>query len=321
MHMEEILQIFPVRIQTILHSHIRNQWTRLQEIRCRIHQSIELVFDDFVIFIEEFVLQRSHVQSMLNQISAYSLYRMEDELREGYMTIKGGHRIGLAGEVTASHNKIHALQYITFLNIRIAKEHQGCAQSLLPYIYQNNYKHTLIIGAPKTGKTSLIRDATRLISNGWGSIPSKKVGLVDERSEIAASHRGIPTLQVGRRTDVLDRCPKVEGMMMFIRSMSPEVLVVDEIGSEQDIIGIQEAMHAGVSVICTAHANSIEDIRERPSFQLLFQTKSFMRIVHLNALEIPGTIQTVYDAEWNPVKSPLHIGDEKDEVDWRTAFH
>lgn len=319
--MEEIVQIFPVNIRPILSEHVCDRWTRLQEIRCRINQSIELVFDDFVIFIEEVILQRAHIQSMLNQMSAYSLYRMEDELREGYMTIKGGHRIGLAGEVTSSHNKVHALQYITFLNIRIAKEHYGCAQSLLPYMYEKTYKHTLIIGAPKTGKTSLIRDITRLISNGWGSVGSQKVGLVDERSEIAASHKGIPTLQVGRRTDVLDRCPKVEGMMMFIRSMSPEVLVVDEIGNEKDIQAIQEAMHAGVSVICTAHAHTIEDIQNRPSFQSLFQSKSFIRFVHLNPHETPGTIQTVYDAEWNPIYKPFHLGDEKNEMDWRTAFH
>lgn len=321
MHMEEILQVFPVNIRSLLNQQIGSRWTRLQEIRCRIHQSIELVFDDDVFFMEECILQSSHFQSMLSQISAYSLYRLEDELREGFMTIKGGHRIGLAGEVTASQNKVHALQYVTFLNIRIAKQHRGCAQSLLPYIYKNNYCHTLILGAPKTGKTSLIRDISRLISNGWSNVPSQKVGLIDERSEIAASHRGIPTLEVGKRTDVLDQCPKVEGMMMLIRSMSPEVLVVDEIGNARDIQGIQEAMHAGVTVICTAHANSIKDIHARPSFQPLFHSKSFRRIVHLSALEIPGTIHTVYDAEWNPITKPNHIGDEKNEVDWRTAFH
>lgn len=319
--MEEILRVFPADIRPKIHQFLNHKWTRLQEIRCRIHQPIEFIFDHKIIKLEELILNRGNITSILNQISAYSLYRMEDELREGYITIQGGHRIGLAGEVSVANKQVHALQYITFLNIRIAKEHKGSAESLLPYIYGRSYKHTLIIGAPKTGKTSLIRDITRLISNGWKHVPSRKVGLVDERSEIAAAHKGLPTLNVGTRTDVLDRCPKVDGMMMLIRSMSPEVLIVDEIGSPEDVTAILEAMYAGVSVICTAHANSIEDIRKRPSFQALFDSYVFERIVYLNVQKQPGTIDMIYDAHWNPLKQPLQIGVEKNEMDWRTAFY
>lgn len=319
--MEEILRIFPLKIRSTLQQYMNHKWTSLQEIRCRVYQGIELVFDQEVVQLDDMILKREDITSILNKISAYSLYRMEDELREGYITINGGHRIGLAGEVSVENQTVHALQYITFLNVRIAKEHIDSAQSILPYMYEQNYKHTLIIGAPKSGKTSLIRDITRLISNGWKHVPSKKVGLVDERSEIAASHKGMPTLDVGKRTDVLDRCPKVDGMMMLIRSMSPEILIVDEIGSEADVHAVLEAIHAGVCVICTAHANSINDIKNRPSFHPLFHSHAFQRIVYLESETEPGTVGVVMDSNWKPMKQSRAIGVEQSEMDWRNVFY
>lgn len=322
MCMEEILRIFPLTIRSMLQQYMMHKWTRLQEIRCRVDQGMELIFDHQVVQLDEMIVTREDITSILHKISAYSLYRMEDELREGYITIDGGHRIGLAGEVSVENKQVHALQYITFLNVRIAKEHIDSAQSILPYMYdEQNYKHTLIIGAPKSGKTSLIRDVTRMISNGWQHVPAKKVGLVDERSEIAASHKGMPTLNVGMRTDVLDRCPKVDGMMMLIRSMSPEVLIVDEIGSGADVQAVLEAIHAGVCVICTAHANSINDIKNRPSFQPLFHSHAFQRIVYLESENEPGTIGVVMDSNWKPIKQPRDIGVEQREMDWRNAFY
>lgn len=319
--MKEILRIFPSDMQSIIQQHVKNKWTRLQEIRCRLNQPVELNFDNETVWIQELIIQRKQVTSILSHISAYSLYRMEDELREGYITIQGGHRIGLAGEVNVYKKHVQALQHITFLNIRIAKEHPGSAQRILPYIYQGNYKHTLIIGAPKTGKTSLIRDIARLISSGWKHIPSQKVGLIDERSEIAASHKGLPTLSVGARTDVLDRCPKAEGMMMMIRSMSPEVLIVDEIGSEEDVQAVLEAMHAGVSVICTAHGSTITDLKRRPFLSTFFSKQAFDRIVFLHEARQPGTIEAIYDAHWNEIPHANQAEVGNNEMDWRASFH
>lgn len=319
--MESILRIFPLEIQALIKQHVNHRWWQLQEIRCRIKQPIELIFDDCVERIQGNIIHRSHITSILNQISAYSLYRMEDELREGYITIHGGHRVGLAGKVNVHKGHVHALQHITFLNIRIAKEHKDSAYSLLPYLYDDNYHHTLIVGAPKTGKTSLIRDIARLISDGWGHVPSKKVGLIDERSEIAASHQGVPTLHVGSRTDVLDQCPKSEGMMMMIRSMSPEVLIVDEIGSKEDVQAILEAMYAGVHVICTAHGNTVDDIQKRPSFLPLFSVHAFTRILYLDTAEHPGTIHAIFDAHWRRLNQMKRVGVERNEMDWRSSFH
>src|SRR5690606_10491472 len=136
---------------------------------------------------------------------------------------------------------------------------------LVPQLFNNSWLHTMIIGPPQTGKTTLLRDIARIISSGdhYGLFPASKVGIVDERSEIAGSVNGIPQMTFGPRLDVLDACPKVEGMMMMIRSMSPDVLIVDEIGRKEDADAIMEAVNAGIKLIMTTHGNSFEEIGKR----------------------------------------------------------
>src|SRR5699024_10994559 len=167
-------------------------------------------------------------------------------------------------------------------NIRIAKEVVGVAAPILPYIYENDMiQNTLIIGPPKTGKTTIIRDLARLISSGNTHYQSLKIGIIDERSEIADAMEGVTQLQVGGRTDVLDACPKVTGMMMMIRSMSPDVLIVDEIGKQADIDAITEAMLSGVSIISTIHGHSLSLLLKRPSIQALLKNNVFTCIITL----------------------------------------
>lgn len=293
--MEEILRLFPTEIQQRINEHIAGRWDKLQEIRVRLYQPIELIFDQGLEWITKVRPDKRDNGYMINQLSEFSLYRMEDELREGYITIEGGHRVGLAGKVNTSNGSVKAIQYITFLNIRIAKEKIGVATNVIPYLYDNNYLNTLIVGSPQSGKTTLIRDIIRIISSGWKNIPPKKVGVVDERSEIAASLKGIPQHNLGRRTDVLDACPKAEGMMMLIRSMSPEILVVDEIGSEKDVQALTNAMNAGVTVICTIHGATLEELKKRPSILPLLDKKVFQRIIFLEGQPSPGSIKSVFD--------------------------
>lgn len=277
---KQIVQMFPRNIGQAIETALQSNSNQLEEIRLRLNREIELNFSNKVVWIPNSCFSEKDCIYVLNQLSEYSLYRLEDELREGYITIKGGHRVGLAGEVTTENGKLKHIQKVTFFNIRIARELPGIFTPYLELIQENKrYCNTLIIGAPQSGKTTLLRDIARLISDGTSNISSSKVGIIDERSEIAACMDGAPQHNIGRRTDVLDACPKVEGMMMMIRSMSPEVLIVDEIGKEADAYALMEAIYAGVTIICTAHGRSIDELKQRPSFKLLFESGVFQRYI------------------------------------------
>lgn len=290
----DLLKIFPLKIQRLIVHRLQNYWHLLQEIRLRLNQPIELIFDTHVEWITEITFTKNDSQYVLNQLSEFSLYRLQDELREGYITIAGGHRVGLAGEVNTLNGQVRSLKYVTFFNIRLAKAKKDCAHNLLSHIYDKNYLNTLIIGAPQTGKTTLIRDIARIIATGINHIPAKKVCIIDERSEIAAAKNGIPQHNVGVRTDVLDACPKAEGMMMAIRSLSPDVIIVDEIGSKEDVQALLEAAQAGVAIICTIHGKSLQHLKRRPNLKSIFEQKVFERFVVLNAAKC-GVVQSIYN--------------------------
>ncbi|WP_219836433.1 stage III sporulation protein AA [Paenibacillus sp. R14(2021)] len=229
-------------------------------------------------------------RKMLERISNHSLYAMEEELRRGYITVAGGHRIGLAGRTVLEGGHVRGIRDIAAFNVRIAREVIGAASGLLPKLLDPKRKSvhsTLVIAPPQQGKTTLVRDLARAVSSGaWGmnaaaNWPGRKVGIIDERSEIAACVRGVPTFNVGPRTDVLDACPKAEGMMMMLRSMSPDVMIVDEIGREEDAAAILDASHAGVAVIATAHAKDAADARARPVLGRLLEAGAFHLCVEL----------------------------------------
>jgi len=309
--LDEIIRLFPGQFKKIILDKVGIRWDFLQEIRVRVGRPIELVFDRNTEWLNDLIPTKSDSLSLLNQLSQFSLYRMEDELKQGYITIQGGHRVGLAGKVNTMNGSVKAIKDITSFNIRIAKAKRGIANPYMGYLFQRRYLNTLIIGPPQTGKTTLLRDITRLISSGWEQVDPMKVGVVDERSEIAGCLEGVPQHDIGKRSDVLDACPKAEGMMMLIRSMSPDVLIVDEIGSKQDVEALQDAMHAGVRVICTIHGDSLEDIQKRSSFKPLWQERVFERFISLERTNKPGVVKHILSAEGgNLVRKPRSVSDE-----------
>jgi stage III sporulation protein AA len=258
---------------------------------------------------------REDCLKLLDRITNRSLYTMEEELRRGYITVPGGHRIGLVGRAVLDKGQVRTLQHIGGFNVRIAREIRGSAKALMPALWDplyGTFHHTLIVSPPQRGKTTLLRDAARLIAEGgWDgvsgtrSIRSRKVGIVDERSEIAACVAGRPTFDVGPRTDVLDACPKAEGMMMMIRAMSPEVLVVDELGRPEDAAAALEALHAGIVVMATAHGRDLEDVRGRPSMTPLFEERVFTRFVTLASSGPTGTIADIRDSAGKRLPTPI----------------
>lgn len=277
--MEGILNILPDKLTPLVKQELNKK--SLQEIRLRLNQPIEFIFEDNITY-TPYSVGKSDFSQMINLLSEHSFYRLANELKEGFITIQGGHRVGIAGEVITKNGKVHSIKHISSLNIRVARERINVAEPLIPHLYKDQILNTLVIGPPQSGKTTYLRDIIRIISTGWRHVKAKKIALIDERSEIAASKNGIPQHNIGKRTDVMDACPKAEGMMMMIRSMSPEVIVVDEIGSKEDVFAILEAIHAGVSIICSVHGHSLDELKNRPSLQKLFKYNVFERFIILN---------------------------------------
>src|SRR5699024_10270314 len=250
--MEEIWRLFPDHLASKLKQETMKQQNPLEEIRLRIGDAVELIFLNSIVRLDQYHFTSEDSMYLLNQLSEHSLYRMQQELKEGYMTTTGGDRVSLAGAVVTSSGRIKQIQHITFINISIAKEMKRIANELLTYLRdRKTYYNTLLIGVPQTGKTTILRDLARLISNGHDQIPSYKVGIVDERSEIAAAYQGIPQHDIGNRPDVMDASANSDGLMMMIRSMSPDVLMADEICSLKDVQALTELMTAGVTSIST----------------------------------------------------------------------
>lgn len=292
--MIEIVQILPSRIREKIESLSTQDIQFMEEIRIRIQRPLEVIIKGKPTYLNYIVTNEDGIH-LLNQLSQHSIYTIEEELRRGYITIRGGHRVGLAGKVITEKGKVKVIRDVTSFNIRMARQKVGIANPLVSVLYKHHWLNTMIIGPPQTGKTTLLRDLARLISEGNQTISSSKVGIVDERSEIAGCVKGIPQHTFGTRVDVLDACPKAEGMMMMIRSMSPDVLIVDEIGRHEDSGAVMEAIHAGVRLMTTVHGFSFEDIKKRPILRELINLGVFERYIELSGKSGPGTILGIRD--------------------------
>lgn len=248
----------------------------LEEIRLRAGKPILLKYHGYESFVDlngELTMDRGisrcisveEIEEIVLHNCEYSLYSKADEIRQGFITTEGGHRIGLSGEVILDEEeKIKNLKEITFLNIRIAHEIQGAADVILPNLYEKGeLLNCLILAPPGNGKTTILRDLIRQISNGNEFAPGLTVGVVDERSELSGSYRGVPSIDLGLRTDVLAGCKKALGILYLIRTMAPKVIALDELGGAEDFEAVQVGRNCGCKVIATIHGNSLKQLAGR----------------------------------------------------------
>ncbi|MCJ7834160.1 stage III sporulation protein AA [Cuneatibacter sp. NSJ-177] len=293
MKKEELICIFSRKIRSILERSAAD-FLFFEEIRLRVGQPLCICRGRGEEYLtpsgrisgnwrEAYAVTAADIRETLEFVSHYSLYAFEEELRQGFITIPGGHRVGLAGKAVVQGGDIRGLKYISFLNIRLAHQVPGCADGVLPFLWKRDrFCHTLIVSPPRLGKTTLLRDIIRQVSDG-GEHPPQTVGVVDERSELGACSSGVPQNDLGRHTDVLDGCPKAAGILMLLRTMSPRIIAVDEVGSQEDLEALSYSLHCGCGILATVHGSSLEDLKKKPVLCHLVGEGIFERYLILSA--------------------------------------
>ena len=296
--MNSILKYFPDKIEKKIAEEILDQMDKLEEIRLRVQRPIILKFSDTDKFIK-YTVTTEEILSCLQMICENSIYTYQNQISEGFITIKGGHRVGITGSCVVENGKVININYIYSLNFRIARQVVGSSNKLLRYIInlsENTVYNSLIVAPPGAGKTTILRDLIRQIATGIKDIKFKaiNVGVVDERGEIAALYKGIPQNDIGVKTDVIENVHKSIGIRMLIRSMAPKVIVADEIGNNEDIEAINYAICSGCKGIFTAHGETIEDILLNPVLKSLMNLHIFEKIIFLDTFQ-KGNIKEVYE--------------------------
>ena len=287
-NIDEILRYFPNKIYQIFFNLFQENnkiIDELQEIRMRTDRPIILRLreKDFIL---QYNIPQSEILQIVERLCENSIYAYKNQICEGFITVKGGHRVGLTGSCVIENGKIVNVKYISSLNFRITREVLNCSTRVLREIIDIENKsiyNTIIVAPPGRGKTTILRDVIRRLSNGIDEInfKGKTCGVVDERGEIAAMYKGVPQNDVGIRTDIIENVTKNQGIHMLVRTMAPEIIACDEIGSSDDVEAIHYALYSGVKGIFTMHGKNIEDIKNNRQIYELIENREIQKVVFL----------------------------------------
>ncbi len=292
----QVLGYLPARIRKFMYF---IEWEELEEIRLRQGLPVVLQYRDGTFFLDEkgkpvlvgdklVRVTKREIGEAVELICHSSLYAHREDMQQGYITIAGGNRVGITGSAVVAGGRIENIKDISGLNYRIAHEVQGSGDRLMDIIMEENrVKNTIIISPPECGKTTLLRDIIRNIS-----MMKKKVSVVDERGEISALFGGFSGYDLGYCCDVLSGAPKEEGMINMLRSMSPNVIATDELGSDRDIEAVERIVNSGVSVVATMHGMNERELRKRENISKLLDY--FECFIVLSRRFGAGTIEEVY---------------------------
>ncbi len=318
---DEFMEKLPEEIINSLSSNIKGHFLNargdfkdsIEEIRLRIHRPLMIGANnkDYFFNISDnsfrinskhpYIVTKEDIEQTFQLICKYSIHSFLEDIKKGFITLRGGHRVGLGGKVILEEESIKNMKHLSSLNIRIAREILNCSKKIIQYIIKppRDIYNTLIISPPQCGKTTLLRDVIRNISSGMKeyNFEGLKIAVIDERNEIGGSYLGVPQMNVGTRTDIVESCPKDLGIMMVLRSMSPNLIVTDEIGSSKEIKALYTALNGGVGLITSVHGYGIEDIQNRKELNQLLDKELFKRVIVLSARAGAGTVEKIYDLE------------------------
>ncbi|MBD5451764.1 MAG: stage III sporulation protein AA [Lachnospiraceae bacterium] len=293
----ELIQFFPERL--------RRDWlnvgldsSSVKEIRIRVGKRVRVLAEREIGL--PFVYGEGELEDIFRYLCHDSVYAYDEERKQGYLAVEGGHRIGITGELVKT-NDGYLVKYIRYMNIRIAHEKKGIAASVVKYLYDADSRgqpfNTLIISPPGIGKTTLLRDIIRIVSNGECGFCGCSVGVIDERGELAGAYRGSATLDCGERTDVITGGDKTHGISILVRTFSSRVIAIDEIGKESDAAAIIHAGVSGCAVLATAHGGSLEDVMQNAQLAEIIRLKLFHRLLILSADEKYVRYFEIFDRE------------------------
>ena len=278
-NMRGLLALLPSGIAELLERVPPEILNRMTELRLRAGQPLSVVFPTGERSLGAPPVEPRELEQLLELATRASVHTALPQLRRGFLTIEGGHRIGLCGTAVMREGEMVQLRGLSSASIRIARQVKGAADGLLPRLCRGGrLTDTLILAPPGLGKTTLLRDLIRQVSDGIDCEPLR-VALADERGEVAALYQGLPQLDVGARTDVLDGCPKARGLMLLLRAMNPQVLAVDEITAPEDVAALCAAAGCGVTVLATAHGENRADLSRRAVYAPLWERSLFRRLV------------------------------------------
>lgn len=295
--MEYILKCLPTQLAKLILEH---NIQKLEEIRIRANKPVILKLGQVEIVLS-YTITTNEIIGILQNICNNSIYTYQNQICNGFITLPGGNRVGIAGNVVIKDGQVSNISYIYSLNFRISHQINGASDNILKYVLDtenNTIFNTLIVSPPGAGKTTIIRDLAKRISNGINEINFRglDVSIIDERGEIAAMTKGITFNDVGIRTDVLDNVPKSIGIRMAVRSMAPKVIIADEIGNKDDVNIINYAICSGVKCIFTAHGSDMEDLLKNNEINKIINLQLFSKIIFLDEKQ-KGKIKNVVNIQ------------------------
>ncbi|MBD9224828.1 MAG: stage III sporulation protein AA [Clostridiales bacterium] len=284
---EQAAELLPARWQQAARRVPDFRKAQAEEFRLRAGRPMTLVTTEGELFVSDELPRQSVTQADLEQLcdvaTGYSRYAASEAMGKGYLVGRGGFRVGLCGTVVLREGVGVNLRDISSATVRISRQVSGLCGSVSDLLPEGEaFESTLIAAPPGAGKTTLLREMAAALSNGSETRPALRVGIVDERGELAGMYRGVPQLDVGFHTDVLDGCPKALGIPMLVRSANPQVIVVDEITAEEDLRAMTAAANCGVALLATIHALDGEELRRKPLFPMLEAAQVFRHLVTIS---------------------------------------